>query len=198
MQVQARAPRHTDPQWDGVGIRPADLPESDTYMLELLEDPAYRHVLLNHLPLTGLAVAWIGLVGAVALRHRPTLFVSLALVAVMSASAYPVAAAGEDAYPFVFETLDGDGRAWLDHHTHVADIWLPLLYTNAVLALLAIGVGTWRAKLLQPLALGIVVSTLGSLGAAGAIAEAGGKIMHPDFRLSDPPIHESSGRVRSR
>ena len=28
-------------------------------VLELLEDPAYRHVLLNHLPVTGLAVSWI-------------------------------------------------------------------------------------------------------------------------------------------
>ncbi|MCH2173906.1 hypothetical protein MK489_24260 [Myxococcota bacterium] len=167
-------------------------------MLELLEDPAYRHVLFNHLPVTGLAVAWVVLLGAVALRHRPTLFASLALVAVMSASAYPVATAGEDAYPFVFDTLDGYGRDWLDHHTHVADSLLPVLYVNAGLALLAIGVGAWRRDLLQPTALIIVLATFGSLGAAMVIAEAGGKIMHPDFRLSDPPIHEDRKRVGSR
>ena len=34
---------------------------------EFLRDPAYRHVVLNHLPITGLLVAWIVLVvGALA------------------------------------------------------------------------------------------------------------------------------------
>ena len=28
-------------------------------LIELVEDPAYRHVLLNHLPVVGLAVAWV-------------------------------------------------------------------------------------------------------------------------------------------
>ena len=166
-------------------------------MLELLEDPAYRHVLINHLPLTGLAVAWIGLVIATLLRHRPSIFAALALLAVMAGSVYPVIAAGEDAYPFVYDTLNGDGRAWLDHHTYLADTWGPVIYANAALALLAIGLGAWRAKYLLSAALGVVLVTLGGLGAAAVISETGGKIMHPDFRWSEPPVHESSRRLRA-
>ncbi|MBW2363246.1 MAG: hypothetical protein JRG84_20305 [Deltaproteobacteria bacterium] len=165
-------------------------------MIELLEDPAYRHILINHLPVTGLAVAWLVLVVAVPLRHRPTFLVALALVAVMAGSAYAVIAAGEEAYPFVYDTLDGDGRAWLDHHTYLADTWAPVIYANAVLALLAIGLGSWRAKWLMGAALGVGLVTLGGFGAAAVISESGGKIKHADFRLSDPPVHERSGRSR--
>ena len=166
-------------------------------MLELLEEPAYRHVLANHLPVTGLVVAWVVLVVAVAQRHRPTLFAALGLVALMAGSALPVVAAGEDAYPFVYDTLDGDGRAWLDHHAHLADTWAPILYANAALSLAAIGAGAWRAKLLRGLALGVALVTLGGLGAACVISEAGGKIAHPEFRLSEPPVHDHSGRLGS-
>ena len=35
-------------------------------MLELLADPAYRHVLLNHLPVTGLAVSFVVLASGAA------------------------------------------------------------------------------------------------------------------------------------
>ena len=40
--------------------------------------------------------------------------------------------------------LPGEGRGWLDHHTHLADLWAPLLYADAALALLAMGSGVWR------------------------------------------------------
>ena len=87
--------------------------------------------------------------------------------------------------------------AWLDHHAHLADTWAPILYANAALALAAIGAGAWRAKLLRGLALGVALVTLGGLGAACVISEAGGKIAHPEFRLSEPPVHDHSGRVGS-
>ena len=160
-------------------------------MLELLEDPAYRHILINHLPVTGLAVAWITLVGAMLLRHRAALFAALALVAVMAGSIFPVISVGEEAYPFVYDTLDGDGQAWLDHHTYVTDTWAPVLYADAAFALLAIGLGARRERWLPGGALGVALVTLVAIGAAATIAETGGKIKHADFRLSDPPVHDT-------
>ncbi len=165
-------------------------------MFELMEDPAYRHVLMNHVPVTGLALAWVVLVVGLALRERPTLFVGLALVAVTAGSALLVIPAGNDAYPFVFGELDGDSQAWLDHHTHLADAWGFTLYVNAVLALAAIGVGVWREALLLPSAVGVTATTMASLAAVFAIADAGGKIKHPEFRLTYPPTHDESPRAR--
>ena len=143
-------------------------------MLELLEEPAYRHVLANHLPVTGLAVAWVFLVVALVQRHRSTMLVALGLVALMAGSALPVATAGDDAYPFVYDALDGTGRAWLDHHLYLADRWVPILYANAVLALAAICIGVWRAQLLRRLAIGTALATAGGLAAAGSHTQNSG------------------------
>lgn len=165
-------------------------------LLELLEDPAYRHVLLNHLPLTGLGFAWLVLAwGTIEGRWRSILF-GLVLVLLTSLSALLVMNSGDDAYPFVFDTLDGVSRDWLDHHTHLADRWGRVLPLNGVVAALAIGLGLWRAESQRAIALGVLATTLASLVAAALIAEAGGKVRHAEFRLSEPPIHDAPGRLR--
>lgn len=163
-------------------------------MPELLEDPAYRHVLLNHVPVTGLATAWIVLLIGLVTRERTMVFAGLSLVVVTAGSALLVIPAGNDAYPFVFGELDGDGQAWLDHHTHLADTWGIALYFTAGLAALAVTVGLWKPVWLVPSAAGVAVATLGSLIAVFAIADAGGKIKHPEFRLTYPPVKAGSPR----
>jgi hypothetical protein len=165
-------------------------------VLELLDDPAYRHVLLNHLPITGLGIAWLVLAWALVERRWSSLCGALILVLWMSGSAQWVMSAGDDAYPFVYEALDGVGRDWLDHHTHLADRWGRVLIANAILAALALAAGVFRERLRTPAAVVVLVSTLAGLVAVFIIAEAGGKIRHPEFRLSDPPVHDSPGRIR--
>ena len=163
-------------------------------LLELLEDPAYRHVLLNHLPLTGLAFAWLVLAGATFEGRWRAMLFGLALVLVTSASALLVMQAGEDAYPFIYDRLDGVSRAWLDHHTFLADRWGWVLVGNAVATGLAIGGGFWRPAGRRALAILILCTTLIGLFTSAVLGEAGGKIRHPEFRLSDPPSHDTSGR----
>ena len=163
-------------------------------MFELIGDPAYRHVLLNHVPVIGLAVAWIVLVVGLILRDRRTLFLGLALVGLAAGSAWVVIPAGNDAYPFVFGELDGDGQAWLDHHTHLADDWGFSLYVTAIFSLGAIVAGATRPALLLPSAAAVTLVGIGSLVAVAVIAEAGGKIKHPEFRTTYPPEHDRAPR----
>ncbi|MBJ19292.1 MAG: hypothetical protein GY910_04115 [bacterium] len=165
-------------------------------LLELLEDPAYRHILLNHLPVTGLSIGWIVLLWAtIEARWRSILF-GLVLVLVASASGLLVMAAGDDAYPLVFDLLDGTGRAWLDHHTEFAGRWGFLITLNAVAAAIAIGLGSWREDLQRLGGIVVLLTTVVSLITSGMIAESGGKIRHSEFRLTDPPPVESPGRIR--
>jgi len=165
-------------------------------LLELLEDPAYRHVLLNHLPIVGLGIAWLVLAWSlVDRRWRSTVF-GLSLVALLSGSAIAVMSAGDAAYPIVFDSLDGPGREWLDYHTYLGDRWGWLVCANAALAVLAIAVGSMRERLRMVVGVVVLATTLVSLATAAIIAEAGGKIRHPEFRLSDPPVYESTGRIR--
>jgi hypothetical protein len=165
-------------------------------VLELLEDPAYRHVLLNHMPSTGLGISWLVLLWATVERRWSSICCGLILVLMMSASALVVMSAGEAAHPFVFDMLDGPGRDWLDYHTHLADRWGHVLTANAVVAALAIAAGVWRERLRTPAGVVVLVSSLAGLVAVAVIAETGGKIRHPEFRLSDPPVLDSPRRIR--
>ena len=164
--------------------------------LELLEDPAYRHVLLNHLPITGLGIAWLALALAMIERRWSSLCCGLVLVMSMSGSVLVVMSAGDAAYPFVYDSLDGPGREWLDYHTYLADRWGLVLSTNAGVAALAIAAGIFREQLRTPAGVVVLVTTLAGLIAVFFIAEAGGKIRHSEFRLSDPPVFDSPGRLR--
>ena len=155
--------------------------------LELLEDPAYRHVLSNHFPLTGLAIAWIVLVWAAIEARWPSIVFALTLVALCAGSAIPVMEAGDAAYPFVFDELDGTGRAWLDHHTELADRFRLAYPVLAVMAVGAIVLGRGRAFLHRKIAVAVALATLVVLGLGVVIADAGGRIRHDEFRLVDPP-----------
>jgi hypothetical protein len=70
---------------------------------------------------------------------------------------------------------------------HLAEQWLPLLYANAVLALVAMLVGILRSAWLLPAAALIALVSCASLAGAVLVAEAGGKIKHPEFRWRDAP-----------
>tara|TARA_R110000823_G_scaffold119998_3_gene244250 strand:- start:9650 stop:10138 length:489 start_codon:yes stop_codon:yes gene_type:complete len=157
-------------------------------LMELLVEPAYRHMLLNHVPIVGLCVALLVLLTGLVVRQSALLFTGLGLVALTAGTSLPVARYGDAAYPAVYEILDGHGRNWLDYHTELAEFWLPLLYANAVVAVIALLLGILRAGILPWAALVVALFTFAGIGGAGAVAWAGGKIQHPEFRLSDPPL----------
>ncbi len=162
----------------------------------LLENPAYRHVLLNHLPITGLALAVCVLAWGLFEDRWTGIAFGLGLVAATSLSAALVLQSGDQAYPFLFDQLDGDGQAWLDHHAFLAERFGRALPINGLLAALAIGLGARRIAWRRRLGVALLVTSLGGLGAAAVIAEAGGKIRHAELRTSSPPIHASAGRIR--
>lgn len=155
--------------------------------IDLLGHPAYRHLLLNHIPIIGMAVALAVLLTGIALRQRALLFTALALVAITAGMSIPVANYGDAAYPVIYDTLDSAGQDWLDYHAELAETWLPLLIANAVLAVIAIGLGVARRALLPWAAVAVALATVAGIAGAGIVASAGGKIQHPEFRISDPP-----------
>ena len=164
---------------------------------EFAENPAYRHVLLNHLPITGLLLAAGVLAWGLFEDRWLSIVFGLALCLVVSASAVLVMQSGDAAYPDLFERLDGDGQAWLDHHVFLAERFGRMLPANALLAAVALGIGARRLAWRRRLAIAVLVTTVASLVAASVIAEAGGKIRHDEFRTSNPPAHDSpGGRIR--
>jgi hypothetical protein len=156
-----------------------------------LRQPEYIHVLLNPLPVYGLAVALIGLLIAIFLRSRRGQIVTLALVLMSSAMAWPVAEFGERASDRVLSMSDNDGQAWLKAHEHRADRFVPFFYVLAGVSLTAIVLPIKFPK--SSLLLAVVTLFFGFvvLGMGGYIAYAGGKIRHREFRNVPPPKEAS-------
>ena len=163
------------------------------FLQALQRQPEYVHILINPLPIYGLAMGWIGLIIAFFLRSRRAEIATLALVLISAASAWPVYEFGEEGYDRVLSMTDDDGHAWLDEHQHRADQLIYFFYVLAGLSAVAIAVPikwprTSTSLVLTTILLGGIV-----LGMSGYIAYAGGKIRHKEFRTEPPPKKTAEG-----
>lgn len=156
-------------------------------LLRELQQPEYLHVLLNPLPLYGLAIALFGLIAATYLGSRPAQVTALVLIFASAISAWPVVHHGDNAYDRVLSMADNDGQAWLKAHVHRADQLVFLYYALAALAVAAIFAPKKWPRSATPLAIATMLLAVVSLGAGSYIAHAGGKIRHREFRSVPPP-----------
>jgi hypothetical protein len=162
-------------------------------ILRDLQQPEYLHVLLNPLPVYGLAIALFGLIAAIYLGSRGGQVTALVLVFACAASAWPVAQYGEAAEDRVQAMVDNDGEAWLKAHARRADELIYVFYALALVSAVAIFAPAKWPKTARPLALATLVLAVISLGAGFYIAHAGGKIRHREFRNIPPPVDAESG-----
>src|SRR5438094_1995408 len=150
-------------------------------------DPEYMHVLLNPLPVYGLAFGTLALVLALFLRNHRVTVAALVLVFVGAMSAWPVYQYGESAYDRVKSMSDGPGEQWLDEHMARGEKMIWLFYVLAAVA--AIGVGAVLKWPRTSFAITVGTLVLGgvTLGTGGYISYAGGHVRHREFRFEAPP-----------
>src|SRR6185369_10701239 len=143
-------------------------------MMSLLQalqrQPEYIHVLLNPLPIYGLAMGWIGLIIAAVLRSRSAQIATLVLILVSAASAWPVYEFGEQGYDRVLSMTDEDGHAWLDEHQHRAEQFIYVFYALAILSAAAIALPIKWPKSSAPLAISVLLLGALSIGMGEHIA----------------------------
>ena len=156
-------------------------------LLRDLRQPEYVHVLINQLPLLGLAMGCLGLIIALLLRSRAAKIATLAIVLISAASAWPTYEFGEKAYNPVLTMVDEHGQAWLEAHKARAGQFIYYFYALAVLSAVAIAAPIKWKKTSVPLAIAVLLSGFVVLGMGGYIAYAGGKIRHREFRNEPPP-----------
>ena len=80
--------------------------------LKGLEQPEYIHVLINPLPVYGLAMGVIGLIIGLVLRSREARTCGFALILIASASAWPTLHYGQQGYDRVKAMADSEGQKW--------------------------------------------------------------------------------------
>jgi hypothetical protein len=156
-------------------------------ILRDLRQPEYIHVLINPLPVYGLAIGLVGLIVAFFLRSRRAQIATLILVLICSASAWPVYEFGQQAKDRVLSMENEVGGAWLEEHEERAEDLIWLFYGLAVLSAVALFAPRIWPRSSTPLALAVILLTIATLGAGGYIAYAGGKIRHREFRNVPPP-----------
>lgn len=155
--------------------------------------PAHSHLLTNHIPifvtLSGLLVLGLGFWW----KNREVRRAALLLLLVGIAGGLVTYWLGQQAYKPVRGLADEVGQDWLDLHMERAEGVVWLYWLGALGALTAL-VMNWReSRFALPAA--IVAGALGTatLGASGWIADAGGKIRHPEIRgAMHSPIVEAA------
>ena len=161
-------------------------------ILRDLRQPEYIHVLINPLPVYGLAMGLLGLIVAFFLKSRSAQIVALIVVLVSAASAWPVYEFGEQAYDRVLSMSDEPGQAWLEEHQDRAEDCIWFFYGLAVLSAVALVAPRKWPRSATPLLISVIVLSAVTLGFGGYIAYAGGKIRHREFRNVPPPPKRAS------
>jgi hypothetical protein len=161
-------------------------------LLRDLRQPEYIHVLINPLPIYGLAMSLIGLIIALIQRSRPAQVATLIIVFLSALSAWPVGEFGEQAYDPVFSMSDEPGQAWLKEHRARADELIFTFYVLAALSAAALLVPLKWPNSSLPLVISVIAFGVVVLGMGGYIAYAGGRIRHREFRNAPPPTSQAS------
>jgi hypothetical protein len=152
-----------------------------------LKQPEYLHVLLNPLPLYGLAAALVAMTVALVLRSRETRICAAVLVLIASASVWPVVIYGQQGYFRVKAMSDSEGEKWLDEHKSRGEQFIYAFYALAAISLLSLCAEWRRSKAALPLAITTAVLATGTLAIGAYISYAGGQIRHKEFRFEPAP-----------
>lgn len=154
---------------------------------EHLQQPEYLHVLLNPLPIYGLAIGLLACVLALFMRGRGASIVALTIVFVSALSAWPVAELGEQGFDRVLSMADETGDIWLKVHEARAHEVLWVFYTLAALSAISIFAPKKWPKSAKPLLAATTLITVAALACGGWVGYAGGQIRHKEFRYGPPP-----------
>jgi len=163
-------------------------------MIAHLSKPEYVHVLLNPLPVYGLAVGMLGLVIALLLRNRAARVTAVALVMLSAASAWPVYHYGEAGYDRVKAMVDEEGDKWLEEHMRRGEKLIYAFYLVALLSASAIIAEFAWPKAAVPIAIVTLIVATGNIGVGAYIAQAGGRVRHKEFRFQAPPEPKMTSR----
>jgi amino acid permease len=162
-----------------------------------LKQPEYLHVLLNPLPVYGLALGALALILAMAMRRRAAVIVALALIFISALSAWPTIHYGELGYDRAL-TLNETSADWLDAHAQRATRAEPAFYVLATIAAVAFALPWKLPKTATALNFITLAATLAVLALGVWIAYAGGQIRHREFRGYGSPPDPRGGYEKMR
>ena len=144
--------------------------------------PEYVHVLINPLPVYGVAVGLAVLAFGFIRRSTPLCTTGLIISAFCAASAWPVLYYGQHAYNSLAPMLDTESEQWLDSHMERAERFVYFFYATAALGIAALIFSKKSPKARTVLSVLTFAVGLASFVLGAWISRAGGQISHSEFR----------------
>ncbi len=151
-------------------------------------DMASVHVLINHLPIFGLAIVVLALGLGLLARNRPSQRIALVLIALIGYSTWFVIQSGHRGYDPVYTMSNPDAQGWLKVHADRVERVEFVFYLAALIAAAAALADRRFPKASRPLTWLALLAALASASAAGWISQAGGQVRHSEFRDGPPPV----------
>lgn len=155
-----------------------------------LRQPEYLHVLVNPLPVYGLALGALALVIAMLQRSRAAQVTALALIFLSAISAWPTIHYGEKSYDTIESLSEKPGYQWLDAHAQRGKRAEPAFYILAALAAVALSLPRKLPSTAVWLNAITLAGALAVLALGIWVAYAGGQVRHREFRYGRPPEPE--------
>ena len=182
-------------------VQPARPAQSELkVMMGHLKQPEYIHVLINVMPLVGMALGAALLLAGLGLKSEGIREGGLALVVLAGVITFPTIAFGQRAYDRLYEQIPLEAQQWLDVHMNRAEKLQWIFYLTAALALWALV----NSRMKKPSAVRQAQAAMAAAGLCAALAawisHAGGQVTHSEFRMGPPmsnvmPTKESHDRM---
>lgn len=146
--------------------------------------PVHLHLLSNHIPVIGSALALAGLVVALLLRSTVAIRTTLAIAALATAATPLVNWSGEEAEERLegSRLLDPAGSKWMEIHEERAEAAVGALLIACALSLAALAIGAWKPEWLAGMAILAALALAAGLGLGAWAGSAGGQIRHTEIR----------------
>ncbi|MBI1374854.1 MAG: hypothetical protein GC159_19220 [Phycisphaera sp.] len=152
----------------------------------------HLHVMINHVPILGVAFVCVPLLYSVIRNDKHTLLLSLGVVIALALAASVTMWTGEEAMDRFMsgdltKMMDEPGTQWMHEHAYRAERAAFMTYMLGVLA--AGGyVALWkRPKWQRAIAAAMLVLCVLNALLYVWVADAGGRIRHPEFRDASHP-----------
>lgn len=141
-------------------------------------NPAYVHLLINHLPSVGLLFAMCGMLVALVLKNNTLIKFNLAFLLVCNALTLPVYFSGEEAEDFVEHQVSKEA---LEAHEFVAKVTTSV--NMVAMGVTLLGGGLYGFGYMSLMKLGVLSTfiNLFSLVTLFGASRTGGMIMHGDL-----------------
>jgi len=146
---------------------------------------AHVHLLVNHIPVLGVALGLVVLALAAARHHTVVTRCALVLFVISALAAIPTYLTGEPAEDLV-ESTAGDVEVWVEPHEEAAFISLVLVEGLGALSIIGLWMSRDRPTLTRGVMALVLVLAAITAGSLTWTANLGGQIRHSEIRGGPP------------